>query len=59
MERRSFLEGTRSDRLIWPFGWIAGWLGAMEAVGVKLLEPDSFPCLQTWIQNLKEVGHQS
>jgi glutathione S-transferase len=39
------------------FGWIAGWLQPMEeAVGVKLLEPGSFPRLYLWTQNFKEVA---
>ncbi|KAM7265205.1 hypothetical protein ACFE04_002888 [Oxalis oulophora] len=38
------------------FGWLTVWLQVMEeAVGVKLLEADSFPRLQAWTLNFKEV----
>lgn len=38
------------------FGWIPSWLEAMEeSTGVKLLQPDSFPRLMTWIQNFKQI----
>ncbi|PQQ20038.1 hypothetical protein Pyn_06972 [Prunus yedoensis var. nudiflora] len=38
------------------FGWIAFCLEAMEeAAGVQVLEANSFPRLQAWIKNFKEV----
>lgn len=39
------------------FGWLASWLEVVgEAAGVKLLEPNSFPRLQAWIENFKNVA---
>lgn len=26
-----------------------------EAAGIRLLEPESFPCLHRWVQNFKEA----
>lgn len=37
-------------------GWFAGWLDVMEeVVGVKLLDPESFPRLHAWTKNFREV----
>ncbi|KAM7501536.1 hypothetical protein LguiB_000440 [Lonicera macranthoides] len=37
------------------FGWFAGWLQVLEeANGVKLLDHNSFPKIQAWIENFRE-----
>ncbi|KAK6940580.1 Glutathione S-transferase, N-terminal, partial [Dillenia turbinata] len=52
-----FFNGNEIGLTDIAFGWMACWLDVMEeAVGVKLLEPSSFPNLQTWIENFKEVA---
>ncbi|KAI3430116.1 uncharacterized protein J3R85_008260 [Psidium guajava] len=38
------------------FGWLAYWYECTEeAVGVKLLCPNTFPRLHSWVENWKEV----
>lgn len=38
------------------YGWLAYWFSGMEeAVGVKVLNPRTFPRLHSWIQDFKEV----
>lgn len=38
------------------FGWIALWLEVIqEAAGVKVLEPNNFLRLQSWINNFKQL----
>ncbi|XAR62723.1 Glutathione transferase [Bertholletia excelsa] len=39
------------------FRWIPHWLESMEeVVGIKLLDPNTLPCLHAWIQNFKQVA---
>ena len=38
------------------FGWFAYWFECIEEiVGVKLLDPKTFPRLHNWAQNFKQV----
>lgn len=50
-----YSRGDRIGLIDIVFGWYAGWLPSFEeANGVKLLDPDSFPKLRSWIENFKE-----
>ncbi|KAJ4849770.1 hypothetical protein Tsubulata_012039 [Turnera subulata] len=54
---QKFFGGEQIGLADITFGWLTWWLQAMEeAVGVKLLEPDSFPRLCAWTENFKEVS---
>ncbi|XP_042503391.1 probable glutathione S-transferase [Macadamia integrifolia] len=53
---KKFFGGETIGYADLAFGGTAHWLGVMEdIVGVKLIEPNTFPRLHAWIQNFKQV----
>ncbi|KAF8401995.1 hypothetical protein HHK36_012946 [Tetracentron sinense] len=53
---KKFFGGDTTGLADLTFGGIALWLGVIEdIVGVKLVEPHTFPRLCAWIENFKEI----
>ncbi|PON94911.1 S-crystallin [Trema orientale] len=52
----NFFGGETMNMVDIAYGWLAHWFECIEeVVGVKLLNPMTFPRLCAWIENFKQV----